>query len=75
MADETSPSPPVHLMAIDANGSIIVAQYTIEYDGLKPTVLMEHIENDELGVPMNFVTAELAWTLVTKDGAKRLTID
>jgi hypothetical protein len=31
--------PPLYLMAIGANGSIIVARYTMENEGLKPTVL------------------------------------
>jgi hypothetical protein len=30
---------PVYLIAIGANGSIIVPRYTRENDGLKPTVL------------------------------------
>jgi hypothetical protein len=42
-------------MAIGANGSIFVARYTMEDDGLKATVLTEQIESDGFHVPMNIV--------------------
>jgi hypothetical protein len=45
--------PPLYLIAIGANGSIIVARYTIEDDGLKLAVLTEHVERDGFHVPMN----------------------
>jgi hypothetical protein len=69
--------PPLYLIAIGANRSIIVARYAMEDDGLKPTVLTEHVESD--GVPMNIVIVDTrgraSRTLVTKDGVKRLTIN
>jgi hypothetical protein len=50
-----------------------------EDDGLKPTVLTEHIESDGLGVPTNVVIVDprgqAAGTLVTKDDARRSTIN
>ena len=50
--------PPLYLIAIGANGSIIVARYTMEDDDLKPTVLTEHIESDGFHVPMNIVIVD-----------------
>jgi hypothetical protein len=72
--------PPLYLIAIGANGSIIVARYAMEDDGLKSTVLTEHLESDGLGAPMNFVIVvtrgpSSRGRSSPKDGAKRLTID
>jgi hypothetical protein len=66
-------------MAIGANRSIIVARYAMEDEGLKVAVLTEHIENDGFRVPTNIVIVgtrgEAARTLVTKHGARKLTIN
>jgi hypothetical protein len=50
--------PPLYLIAIGANGSIIVARYTMENDGLKAIVLTEHVESDGFHEPMNFVIVD-----------------
>jgi hypothetical protein len=69
----------LYLIAIGANGSIVVARYTLKNNGLKATVLTEHIESDGFHVPMNVVIVgaqgQAARTLVTKDGTKKVTID
>jgi hypothetical protein len=51
--------PSLYLIALGANGSIIVARYAMENEDLKPIMLTEYIESEGFRVPMNIVIVDI----------------